>query len=91
MPFTLWSVCVVPPGVVQGEISTKVQGRLCESFKRILPWTFLESERVLPEAFCEVLSRFQKVNETRKTTLVQFYIWTRFGVIGEPLIRLEKV
>lgn len=29
--FTLWTVCVLPPGVVRGAISTKVQGPLCDS------------------------------------------------------------
>ena len=56
----------------------------------MLPWTFLESDKVLPKVFCEVLSRFQKIHETLAMTLAQFYIWIRFGIIGEPLKRLER-
>lgn len=56
----------------------------------MLQWAFLESDGVLPKALCEVLSRFQKVHETLEMTLAQFYIWTRFGVIWVPLIRLER-
>lgn len=55
--FTLWAMCGLPPGVVQGEISTKVQGPLCDSFQGMLR-LFTWLDKVLPEAFCEVLSRF---------------------------------
>lgn len=56
----------------------------------MLPWTSLESGKVLPKVFCVVLSRFQKIHETLEMTLAQFYIWIRFGIIGEPLKRLER-
>lgn len=43
----------------------------------------------MPKVFCEVLSRFQKIHETLEMTLARFYIWIRFGIIGEPLKRLR--
>lgn len=39
--FTSGSVAVVPPGVVQGELSTKGQAQFCDSFKRMVCWTCL--------------------------------------------------
>lgn len=59
VPFTLWSMGIVTPRVVQGEISTKVQGQLCDSFQRMLRvFTWSRLDKVFPKAFCEVLSRF---------------------------------
>ena len=37
-----------------------------------------------------MFSRFQKVLKTLEMILAWFYIGTRFGIIGEPLKRLER-
>ena len=37
-----------------------------------------------------MFSRFQKVLKTLEMILAWFYIGTKFGVIGEPLKRLER-
>lgn len=45
---------------------------------------------MFPEAFGEVLSRFSMVHKALGVTLAQFYIWKKFAIIGESLIRRER-
>lgn len=73
--FISGSVTVMPPGVVQGELSTKGQAQFCDSFNRMVCWTCLGVLRVsVPEAFWDVLSRFRKVSKALDVTPAQFRI-----------------